>query len=321
MFDTVLLQMGADEAPLNDPAGWVHLIPSGSFSGRDGRGPYILDADAVLSAFDSNGADLPVDYEHQSLSADEKSGPVPAAGWISALECREDGIWGRVSWTLQASGLLADKAYRYLSPVFRFEKRSGRVVALTGAGLVHSPNLFLQAAASQGDSMDELLERLVYLLNLPAASTAEDVVAELQKVIGRLSEAKSASEQAAQALAVERERQSAEFVPLALHADVAAKLKALEDEVALESARRQVDAAQSAGKLPPAMRDWAMAYCKQDPNGFARFVEGAPRVVSNSAGHGVGQGGALSESDREAMRLLGIAEGEFLDAKHRFGKE
>ena len=33
------------------PPEWVHLIPAGTFSGRDGRGPYTLDAQAVHDAY------------------------------------------------------------------------------------------------------------------------------------------------------------------------------------------------------------------------------------------------------------------------------
>lgn len=74
-----LLPPGADEAP-SAPPEWVHLIPAGIFSGRDGRGPYLLDAQAVLDAFAAHGADLPIDYDHQSLSADEKTRPRPPPG-------------------------------------------------------------------------------------------------------------------------------------------------------------------------------------------------------------------------------------------------
>ena len=47
---------------------WIHLLPSGAFSGRDGRGPYRLtDPDAVIAATREwfRGADMPVDYNHQ----------------------------------------------------------------------------------------------------------------------------------------------------------------------------------------------------------------------------------------------------------------
>jgi phage I-like protein len=45
----------------------VHLIPGGRFFGRDGRGPYVLDAAAVKRQFDAHGMPLAIDYEHQSI--------------------------------------------------------------------------------------------------------------------------------------------------------------------------------------------------------------------------------------------------------------
>lgn len=122
--------------PANDaaPPEWVELIPAGTFSGRDGRGPYTLDPQAVIGAFEKGGIDLPVDYDHQTLEAEAKAGPVPAAGWIKALEVRDGALWGRVAWTPRAAELIAAREYRFLSPVFRHDKK-GRVLALEGAGL------------------------------------------------------------------------------------------------------------------------------------------------------------------------------------------
>jgi phage I-like protein len=129
---------------------WYHLLPKGVFQGRDGRGPYVLDIDAeraVIEAFSRLNCDLPIDYEHQSLDAREKSGPVPAAGWIKELSSREDGLWGRVEWTPAAEHCLKNKEYRYISPVFLHD-RGGHVKTLTMAALTNTPNLHLQAAAS-----------------------------------------------------------------------------------------------------------------------------------------------------------------------------
>lgn len=214
---------GGDAAPPE----WVHLIPAGVFSGRDGRGPYHLDAAAVLAAFAAHGADLPIDYEHQSLSAADKAGPVPAAGWITALEMREDGLWARVAWTPQAAELLAGRQYRYLSPVF-MHRKDGTVVELLGAGLTHTPNLHLRAAAArhlETHTVEDLIERLIMMLNLPTASTPEDVVAELQKLIDRLTAAEAA-------VAQSRQIDPTQWVPMSQHRPVAEQLAALRAELA-----------------------------------------------------------------------------------------
>jgi phage I-like protein len=316
----------ADEASFTPPE-WVHLIPAGTFSGRDGRGPFTLDAQAVLDAFAANGADLPIDYDHQSLTADEKAGPVPAAGWIKELQSREDGIWARVEWTPRAAELLANKEYRYLSPVFRYQAKDGRVVALSGAGLTHNPNLYLQAAASRKEShaMEELLERLIYMLNLPVTSTPDEVAAALQKIIDRLKTAEAAAANAAKELAAAqaREPDPAQYVPVAMHKQVSDQLAALQAEIARREAEAAVEAAMSARKVSPGMKDWALAYASRDLEGFKAFVAAAPEIVAEGAhrrtesAHGV----VLTDEDRLAAKLLGMTEEAFAQAKQSTTKE
>jgi phage I-like protein len=309
------------------PPEWVHLIPAGTFSGRDGRGPYTLDAQAVLDAFAAHGADLPIDYDHQSLTADEKAGPVPAAGWIKELQAREDGIWARVEWTPRAAELLANKEYRYLSPVFRYRAKDGRVVALSGAGLTHNPNLYLQAAASRKEShaVDDLLEQLIAMLNLPVTATPDDVAAELQKLIDRLKTAEAAAAQAAEQLAAAqaREPDPAQYVPIALHKQVADQLAALQADLARREAEAAVEAAMSARKVSPGMREWALAYASRDPEGFKAFVAAAPEIVTEGAHRRTesAHGAVLTDEDRLAAKLLGMTEEAFAQAKQLITKE
>jgi len=299
----------ADEASFTPP-GWVHLIPAGTFSGRDGRGPYTLDAKAVLAAFAAHGADLPIDYDHQSLTADEKAGPVPAAGWIKELQAREDGIWARVEWTPRATELLAHKEYRYLSPVFRYQAKGGRVVALTGAGLTHNPNLYLQAAASRKETINMTLpEKLAEMLGVPADCTEDEAVAACQRLLDKIEEAEAAHA---------RQPDPAQYVPIAMHKQVADQLAALQADLARRDAEAAVEAAMSARKVSPGMREWALAYASRDLEGFRAFVAAAPEIVSASetkpAAHSV-RGVILTEEDRLAAKLLGMTEEAFAQAK------
>lgn len=102
-------ELAADGAPE-----WVHLLPAGLIWGRDGRSFRLGDGAAVIAASQAGGVDLPIDYEHQADDPDrQKNGPVPAAGWIKALELRADGIWGRVEWTATAKNMVAAREYRY----------------------------------------------------------------------------------------------------------------------------------------------------------------------------------------------------------------
>ena len=100
----------------------MQLLPAGTITTVDGRGPYTVRDPAGL-AKDSLAAfagRLPIDENHATDLAAPQGGPSPARGWIVELAARADGIWGRVEWTETGLKLLADKAYRFLSPVIRF---------------------------------------------------------------------------------------------------------------------------------------------------------------------------------------------------------
>ncbi|MBK8439698.1 MAG: hypothetical protein IPL38_09395 [Rhodobacter sp.] len=57
-----------------------------------------------------------------------------------------------VEWTATAREMIGRKEYRFLSPSFLHNK-AGQIMRLKGAGLVHNPNLYLTALASQEDPM------------------------------------------------------------------------------------------------------------------------------------------------------------------------
>lgn len=300
-----LHQDGA-EAPL--PPEWVMLVPADSFSGRDGRGPYMLDAAAVLAAFEKGGIDLPIDYDHQTLTSDEKAGPVPAAGWIKALEARDGALWGRVEWTPQAAGLIVNKEYRFLSPVFRHDK-AGRVIAMEGAGLTHYPNLTLEPVAhTQGETMD--------LMPIAKALGVEgEDAARVDALAAHAARLKTAADNPDPAL----------WVPMSQHRPVAEQLAALQAEVAAQKAEAAVTAAMRAGKLAPAMQDWAMGYATKDPDGFAAWCEKAPAILpadADKAAHRVASNAdTLSDEDRYVASMLGIPEADFAAHKQTLSKE
>jgi len=65
---------------------WVHLLPAGAMTARDGRAFDLTNPGAVILAFEQGGINLPIGYEHQNDKPEAKlPGPVRAAGWISRL--------------------------------------------------------------------------------------------------------------------------------------------------------------------------------------------------------------------------------------------
>lgn len=153
---------GAAATRLTGPVRWAHLLPIGRVSTRphDVRASWFArDAGAIVAATRAVGLPLPIDYEHQTDHAAANGKPAPAAGWITEIEARPDGIFGRVEWTARASAMLAAGEYRYLSPVFQFDTKSREVTHILRAGLTNDPALFVDPiarAASDDVSAGEL---------------------------------------------------------------------------------------------------------------------------------------------------------------------
>jgi hypothetical protein len=149
-------------AEAGDAEPWIHLLPAGTFRGRDGRGPYTAaNAGAIINASRefAGKRQIPIDYDHASDLAAKNGSPAPAAGWINALQSRADGVWGRVQWTPRAAEQLAQRKYRYLSPVFSHDA-AGNVSRLLRASLTNNPNLDQLTALASMETMpmDKLAE-------------------------------------------------------------------------------------------------------------------------------------------------------------------
>lgn len=96
------------------------------------------------------GGDVVLDYEHASESPEVASGgPVPAAGWISAIDPTVDrnGIaWATATFTDTARKLIAAQEYRYISPFISWGVRdkdtgASQGITLTSAALTNKPVL------------------------------------------------------------------------------------------------------------------------------------------------------------------------------------
>lgn len=132
----------------------VQLLPAGAFKARDGRpkdvqnGHWFIDnrvAGRLIAKAASRATDLVIDYEHQTLNSAENGHAAPAAAWFKggALEWREGrGLFATgVEWTKNAAAMIAGKEYRYLSPVFSYDKQTGEVLELHHVGLTNFPAL------------------------------------------------------------------------------------------------------------------------------------------------------------------------------------
>ncbi|SMH42433.1 phage protease [Mesorhizobium australicum] len=157
---------------------WINLLPAGAIiTTVDGRGPYKVPsaAEVVRASLQQAAGPMVLDENHATDIAAARGESAPARGWIVALDARPDGIWGKVDWTKSGLELMADKAYRYISPVITHLK-DGTVLEIRRASLVNKPNLRGLAALHQENTMD-LLAKLLAALGLPATTTEEAVIA------------------------------------------------------------------------------------------------------------------------------------------------
>jgi hypothetical protein len=104
------------------PDGWFHIAPHGTFPHPNGA-LQVIDAeacDAMLGTFNEearqpNFPGLLVDFDHFSH---DPAQPTTAAGWIGALEHRNDGLYAQIRWSDLGHQALTGGRYRLASPVW-----------------------------------------------------------------------------------------------------------------------------------------------------------------------------------------------------------
>lgn len=310
----------------------LQVLPAGEFCPQDGRSegvpqdgaPWHIDAALaaqLITRAQARATRICVDYEHQTLHKERNGQPAPAAAWIdqATLEWVEgEGLFALAELTQRARELIAAGEYRYFSPVFIFDSKSGAVLDLKLGALTNLPAIDgmqpLMAAASSAFAadlaalsqhlsttaeeapMDELLERLQWLLNMPVGTTAEEFAAQLDKIKAQL--LGSQPEAAASAsfdLAAHLVRQGnqiaalnqqvatpdpAKFVPLSLMQALQGELAALSARIGERSVDQTVDDAIAAGKLLPAQADWARSLGRKDLAALNQYLGTAAPIAA-----------------------------------------
>ncbi|MEL6781936.1 MAG: phage protease, partial [Pseudomonadota bacterium] len=149
----------ADSAP-KGKRGSVQLMPAGEFSARDGRGPFMSGDLASMQAIIERtlayhqATDIVIDYEHQTMLAEDNGLPAPAAGWIKALKATDAGIMAEVEWTERAAAAIRADEYRHISPVFTHAKDdAGEVGLILNAALTNAPALDMAVVAARAATL------------------------------------------------------------------------------------------------------------------------------------------------------------------------
>ena len=319
-MDTIITLNTALPAPIDGaPPAWIQLTPAGVFRGRDGRGPYSVDAPAVVA--DSTVPFL-IDENHATDLAQTSGAGSPARGWVVELQARDDGVWGRVDWTQAGSQMVAAREYRGISPALASDKNSGRVLRVLRASLTNLPNFEMATLHQQETGMD--LDRLRAAVGLGATASFDDCMAAVTRAtqavsthaadIARLARAAGAAETAgiagietvlaaARPAASEAQRMAQEIVSLNT------QLATLTQNAARERATTVIDAAIKAGKPITALREHYITRHMASPADVDKEL-GA--MVSLHAG-GVGrqqaaqQGGVqMSDEEVEVAKRMGL---------------
>lgn len=322
------------ELPIGKAPAWVQLLPAGpEVVGVDGR-HWLFDQAAMnsaLSAFPRRGRPLVIDWEHASELRAPKGEEAPAAAWMHELEAREGELWARVEWTPRAAEQVENREYRYLSPVFAFQKSTGRILEIVSAGLTNSPNLRLQALnheanyhSNQEDDMP--LKPIAKALGLDDGATADQIITATNSLKAKAEAAAAVPVALCRALGLAdtatpdsviqtvntMKTQSLDltrFVPrvdydqaVAKAANAETKLKDHEAAKAETEISSLVDQAVKDGKVSPASKDYYLAACRQQGgvDEFKKFLTSAPVIATaREAQREVGADGAAKLTDQE----------------------
>ncbi len=235
----------------------IHLLPRGAFRERDGRSLVLDNPGHLIAQFRARKIGLVIDYEHQANDPGRKqTGPVPAAGWITELEARPNGIWGHVKRTDTAARLICEREYRFISPTFKYAPVTGKVVFLKGASLVHEPNLHLTALAREETPMPDETDQsdIASALGLPSEADRDDILTAIH--------ARSTPD-------------PAKYVPIEAVRDLMEERKGKLEMARESDVEMAVNIALDNGYITPGMRDWATARYRQDPESLAAFTRSA----------------------------------------------
>ncbi|MVA79881.1 hypothetical protein GOZ89_10690 [Agrobacterium vitis] len=328
----------ADAAlPAEGTAGhWIMLLPVGSFSGRDGRGPYstkdLEGMRQVIAATQqrAGSTELVVDYDHQTQFAAVPGvgGKAPAAGWIKQLDARSDGLYGLVEWTDKAAQAIRASEYRYISPVYQHDK-SGQVLRLISAGLTNVPNLDLAAvAASAQPNQEHDMKKIAAALGLSEDADENAILTAINSVLTGNAAIAAAAGLSATAKPAEivtainsarADVDPTKFVPIEQVTALQTGLKALQTKIEGEEAETAVNRAISEGRLAPALKAWGLDLHKKDAAAFKAFADASPVLTATQRAGAVPPGAQadadLTTEDQAVMSQMGLSKEAFLKAK------
>lgn len=318
----------------------LRVLPDGFFSAPDGRPgnmegvtakSWVLNAkaaQAVVARFKARGLELPLDYEHQTLKAEENGLPAPAAGWITGLTYESGvGLLADVRWTDAGGGYVAKREYKYLSPVFPFDKQTGEVLGLHSVALTNKPGLTvlgaiaaMAAMAFDDNQFNDFSRRLpgsgrttneettmdktkvLVALGLPLDTGDDSALTALSAMAGR------AQSHAAELAALKANQfDPAKHVALSEHEAVAQELAALKAAQDVSAHADLMDAALKDARILPVNEPYWRAQPLAALQAFLKDAKPLAVLTGMQTGGKPPAGGAdLAAQGSEAIRLAAL---------------
>lgn len=332
----------------------IQLTPAGEFSAVDGRPGNMPKVAAKKWRIDGNIAARVIarlsalknarviDYEHQTLLAEKNGQAAPASGWWEGanLEWREGvGLFAtNVAWTAKAKQMIEADEYRYISPVFEFDRATGDILDIKHVALTNDPGIDgmeqVTVAACRAFStpdqpdteitMNETLKKLLAALGLQDTTTEEAALSAVAALKSQRDElqTKVAEKETAIAALKSASPDPAKFVSVETMTALQGEVAALRGKLNGQELEGLVGEALEAGKLLPAQEAWARELGGKDIASLKAYLDKAPVVAPGkpqSGGKGpeggAGGNGQLSEYELAVCKQLGISAEEFAKSK------
>lgn len=299
----------------------VQLTPDGVFRARDGRPRNLpgwrIDAaiaERVLAKLKARKTPIVIDYEHQTLHAENNGQPAPAAGWIDPQSMNYQpgtGLTGTVEWTPRARGMIDAGEYKFLSPVLPYDTTTGEVLDLIQVALTNYPGVDGMAAVAQLSGRFDLdppkpeeetpVDRtaLIALLGLKAEATDVEINNAITALKATAADATVKDQEIAALKA--QSPDPAKYVPVETFESLKTEVATLKGAQVASEVDTLVTAGLAAGKLLPAQESWARELGAKDVAALTSYLAQTPAIA------------ALKGTQTNGKKPEGTDDGEPLD--------
>jgi phage I-like protein len=329
------LRVALAGAPDKTPPAEFRIFPFGPIATT--RGTFLFDREAaasVMARYRDHATDLSMDYEHAALKdAGAISHGAPAAAWFQ-LELRKDGLWAtRVKWTPDADRYLRQGEYRYFSPAFAANEKTGRIERLVNIALTNLPATKgmtpLVAAKDPLMEPEEMKQALAAHLaameeHRSEMQTCRDEMTDMRDRLKARADGPDAAREDTGGVQTLGARQEGELIALRDRAErgeaALIELRALKAQLLEREVAQLVDEGIKSGKMDPAKREWALSEGLRSPEMLRGYLDATLRspLFSEHQEPPLDKPAVLlSEDDRRIAALVGVTPEAFAATAQR----